>query len=498
MSEPLKLPRAGSAAYETQARSAYGSRGQDDPLAELARLVGKDDPFRRAPVARLPQGGSFGTGAATASTSRPIAQPEAYPAYGNPVADRTEPGFADFDAQLRGSLDQRASEPQRPRDALRFPALPAPEPHHSPVDHPFDAPIDEADAAPLQADLWAEGMMAQAPDETLPFDEHLQVPDRPPVRSPRRTLAVLAAVLALTAGGIGATFLMHGNSSALTRSSDAPTILASGEPVKVQAPDTSNGGGPEASTALLEKSGSDNVEKAKVVNTQERPVDLAQLPKAAGSQADDVAAQAGVGPSPFPEPRKVKTILIRPDGSVVGETAAPAADVATALPPGGVVMPAAVDPMATATTTSDTTLPPPSPAPTAKPSVPKSTARVSSTPKGPEASASGAKQANAPVRTPKPKPVVTADATPAPAVTPGTYAVQLAAPGTEQDAKDVSSRLQKKFAGELGGMKPTIHKGESGTKSVYRVRVSNLSQDDAKSLCTKLQAGGGTCFVVRN
>ena len=41
-------------------------------------------------------------------------------------------------------------------------------------------------------------------------------------------------------------------------------------------------------------------------------------------------------------------------------------------------------------------------------------------------------------------------------------------------------------------------KAEVGDKSIYRVRVSSLSREEAVSLCEKVKAEGGTCFVAKN
>ena len=249
---------------------------------------------------------------------------------------------------------------------------------------------------------------------------------------------------------------------------------------------------------MLEKSASDNVSNAKVVDTQERPIDLAQLPQApaaTASQPDDgrvAVATAPAGTSSattFPEPRRVKTIMIRPDGSVVGDTTGASNTVDGQSAP-------------------DMSVPPPSTGTAPRPTTPKSTARATATPKAPVADGTSTvkpKVARAPVKPKAAPPAQTADATAGPDTTAstspaasGAFAVQLAAPSTEQDAKDVMSRLEKKFSAELVGRKPSIHKAEKGDKSIYRVRVSNLSQDDAKTLCSKLQVGGGSCFVVHN
>ncbi len=105
------------------------------------------------------------------------------------------------------------------------------------------------------------------------------------------------------------------------------------------------------------------------------------------------------------------------------------------------------------------------------------------------------------MRPSKAKPIEVADAATSDAAAPastGAFGLQLAAAGSEEEARGIFARLQKKYSGELGSFKPTIRKADSGDKSVYRVRVGNLAQDQAKSLCARLQAGGGTCFVVHN
>ncbi|MCW6510821.1 SPOR domain-containing protein [Lichenifustis flavocetrariae] len=495
MSEPFLKSRPGAGGYDVQGEKAGYGVPREDPLAELARLVGKDDPFRagaaRAPAANVSPFPQLG---APHHPEHP--EEESYEPHPDDVfGDNQETAYPDFDAQLRGSLDTRHGEDLRQRDSLRFPPVPA---SHDAFDpgHSYPAGATRGDAPPLNADLWAEGALPQDSMQPGPFDGPVRNSEGEEQRSPRRTVLVLAAVLLLTGGGLGATFLMRESSAVGGGSSSTPTIMASDTPVKVQSPDVTNGASPDGNTALLEKSGSDKVDNAKVVTKIEQPVDLNQLPKPATSPAASAPSQAASPPNPFPEPRKVKTVLIRPDGSVVGD----APQTSSPVVPGGVVMPAAAD-LGTAQPQADMAAPPP--APVAKPSTPKSTARVSSTPKDPNGGASGAKQAAAPAHVAKPKPpVAVADASaPAettPAATPGSWSVQLAAPPSEQEAKDVAARLQKKFASELGGQKPSIHKADRDGKSIYRVRIGGQSQDDAKALCSKLQASGGSCFVVRN
>ncbi len=80
----------------------------------------------------------------------------------------------------------------------------------------------------------------------------------------------------------------------------------------------------------------------------------------------------------------------------------------------------------------------------------------------------------------------------------GGFAIQLGAAPTEAEGRTAATRLGQKYAGDLGGASPLLHKATAGGKTVYRIRVGNLSQDAAKALCAKVQAEGGGCFVARN
>jgi cell division septation protein DedD len=82
--------------------------------------------------------------------------------------------------------------------------------------------------------------------------------------------------------------------------------------------------------------------------------------------------------------------------------------------------------------------------------------------------------------------------------TAGTYAVQLVGTTSADEAKAALERVNTRFRSDLGSYRPTIVKAEDGGRTVYRVRVINLSSDDANKLCAKLKASGGTCFVARS
>ena len=58
--------------------------------------------------------------------------------------------------------------------------------------------------------------------------------------------------------------------------------------------------------------------------------------------------------------------------------------------------------------------------------------------------------------------------------------------------------MQNKYGSDLGSASLAVHKAEVNGETIYRVRAGGLSKPDARSLCTKLKASGGDCFVARN
>ena len=103
----------------------------------------------------------------------------------------------------------------------------------------------------------------------------------------------------------------------------------------------------------------------------------------------------------------------------------------------------------------------------------------------------------APVRMPKvvATRVQTAKA-PAAAWTParGNFYVQLGAYDNAGVAKDAWGRLSHRISA-LGGHAPSGAKIATGGKQFYRLAVGGFARGDADTLCRKVRAGGGRCFV---
>ncbi len=266
-----------------------------------------------------------------------------------------------------------------------------------------------------------------------------------------------------------------------------------------------------------------------LVNRVEQPVDLkAQTPPAptgpvqVASAGPSVPSGAAVVPVPPPpaldatsgqsfglagmiEPKMVKTVSVRPDGTLVSSDLSPQ-QATPANPPAAA--PAAAAP------------PPPEAAATAaKPATPKTAARVATTPKTVTADATPARRednaadderlsptSSKPKASPaKPAKVAEAatttdetDDVPPATEKGGTYSVQLAAPESEAEARVSMTKLTHQFGSELANYHLKYHLASIGNKSVYRVRVGGLSHAEATTLCQKVQAKGGNCFVAKN
>jgi len=193
-------------------------------------------------------------------------------------------------------------------------------------------------------------------------------------------------------------------------------------------------------------------------------------------------------------PRRVQTVRIGADGSIITPQAQPEGlDIATLAAPKESTAPAApeqglgaaTEGTAPAAPPLDSALPRPRPQAAAAPAV----AALAPEAEPPESAA--------PAPAAQPAELVAAPA-PEAAVASG-YVVQLSSQKTEDQAKAAFASLQKKFGAVLGGQQPNIQRADLGSKGTYfRVRVGPLaSQAEAADLCRRLKSAGGSCFVTR-
>jgi SPOR domain len=544
----LMAPQVNLDEFERRLRAAGSPVGlQEDPLDELARLVGLDGHETRPPQR------TFGFAPKAEAPRLPVAhllhvdESQNEPARRDRLPRETEPGAIE-DGSLRGSLEEGAAvQDFDPQEEMAHPDA---------LYHDAAAPADEAMPAPGRT-----GRMA----------------------------LTMGALVAIGAAGLVAAWVVKG-APGLPKT--PPVIMAVDGPTKVQPPSQETVASANDSASVLLKDQAGKPGPVNLVSNVEQPVDLQQQPKtqpapaaaapataplavalaptapeasppapaepAAASATRSIAALASVGPTaaapaapaPFPEPKRVKTVSVRPDGSVIStgseqvasagpSAAAPASNLAP--PPPSPATPVASDALPDAAAQ-----PANPPVPRARPSFnasagsaaqpatpkldlptklsPKSTARV---PIAKTDSTVVADAGQPPSQSPSPSQETPLQIVPnllqkvAKAVTGqsdtqqvaaadpvatsttgggGSYAVQLAAPGTEQEAQNASNRLQAKYSAQLGGLRPAVHPASVNGRSIYRVRISDLSKADAVSLCLKLKASGGdaACFVAKN
>jgi SPOR domain len=460
------------------------SAGRSDPLAELARIVGQDDPFQ----AILANDGS----------SRPRQQ-----------SSSIDDLFAVRDAVPQSHRDAPIRAPQGGYAAPSFDHGDYPQGHARGAEpvytHQPAAPVYAQQPAAQEHDAYGNEAYNQDyyADQGGPYaDQDYGQPERldyPPVekgRSRKGVIAIAAVVGAVVLGGGGA-YLVSG-SSAVT-GGEPPLVMANNEPTKVQ---PQNPGGveiPNQNKQIYERANQDAA--TKVVNREEQPVDLEQAVRMNGGSVADATGGTVHGAAVKPqqtaslnlgEPRKVRTVTIRPDGTVAGSEPAaahPAAPAAMTLPPQAQSTPAAHPaPVQVASAQAGST-PIGSAQPASQPAAPAQPRPAASTP-----AATPATQAPAPQQVAAVQPVAPAATETTPT---GGFAVQLGLANSEAGAQTAFASFQRKYP-DLEGMPSMVRKAEVNGNTIYRVRVGPMTRDEASSLCSKLQGQGGQCFVAKN
>jgi hypothetical protein len=473
-----KMPEINLDEFEKRLRSAGATTsGAEDPLAELTRLM-----------TTISQEGPGGDGVASPAPAR-MPKAESAPLAAGGGLDRPAARLAS------GASQAPAGGMSAPSGALEGVDLSA---EHSPT---LSAAVEE---------------------------------DRPRPRRPRSWYFVTAGLAVIGVALLaGAAALKIGAPS----SHKTPPFIAAAEgPSKIQPPSDATVRSSGDAAALVMKD-SATPAPVKLVTTEEQPLDLgAPTPTPTPAPADVAAAavspvapaadtpivapaapSASVAPL-FPDANPVKTVSVRPDGTLISvdstPTPRPPAPSPQSAPraideaPVGVAV-AAGEP-ATPKVDLPTKLSPKSSARVvAKTDTTAPAAATDTTPNAPLQLGAAARATKA-TKTPPAKaaPVVAsaaaeAAAAPAqaaasePATAGGDWAVQLAAPRSEADAQNAISRLKSKYSAQLGDADLVVRQAEVKGETIYRVRAGGLSKDAAAALCAKLKASGGDCFIAK-
>ncbi|WP_417683943.1 SPOR domain-containing protein [Roseibium sp.] len=447
-----------------------------------------------------------------------------------------------FSGELRGTATASAADDI---DDMAWPAAAAAVP---------DVPDDETPPPPGGYDLEAVARAMQESDPTLagsgvlPPHPREEAAAAPHSTGSRKGLYVAAAVLAVAIAGGGVFLFTDGNSISIP---DGPPPLIAGleGPLKVY---------PESSPEQPDQSSSKLIYD-RVGNTSDTSRERLVLPERTAPAELPPAPEGATGTDPLVPgaPKKVRTLVVRPDGTIVPESDQPASSPAeprqvTTRPvaPTNETAPA-VTPQASSPTAPIALTPEPAAPAVAAPEVtppadetPAVSEPVLQTPAivAESETALPEQPANVPSVLPKKKPdgsVRTAAApravttggpldlsNPAPATqaapvaaapvaaTPvaaapvpstsgtipaGTYVVQVTSQRSADAARDAYSGLQRRFPQVLGGRDAVIVAAEIPDRGTfYRARIPMTSREDAISLCEGLQAAGGDCFVRRN
>ncbi|MDI3471446.1 MAG: hypothetical protein OJF62_003509 [Pseudolabrys sp.] len=439
--------------------AARGASG-NDPLAELARLIGQTDPFAE-----------FGRNQPNQQQAMPSRAPEW------PTRDWQQQAPSAVPEHSYGAAGQSYDEPGYEHSA-----------------QPGEEGYDQATYAAAQGydpgDAQGQG----------DYD------DAPPPRRGRFGILAIAAVLALAVVGTAGAYgyrAMFGSAG----SSPPPVIKADTTPAKIVPPK------PEGqSNKLIYDRVGDRGNNEKIVSREEQPIDIKdKVPPAMMADAQPGAAGVGAVAAPTApafaapdQPKKIHTIVIRPDQPQgVADMAAPAA------PQSPPQRQAAVEPPASAAPSEPKPAPKPAP-PRRSASTPVHTAEAEQPVRPahtqPARNVPLSLSPNAAPAAPPParhEPVRTASAPTRlapPAATgsaSGGYAVQVSAQRSEAEAQAAFRSLQGKYPSQLGGRQVTIRRADLGSKGVYyRAMVGPFSSSaEASQLCQSLKSAGASCLI---
>lgn len=382
---------------------------------------------------------------------------------------------------------------------------------------------------------------------------------------PRRGLLIAASIAGLLLIGGGGVYAWSAFTGGGVAGSGEPrVILADKDPVKVVPAEKGGKTVPNQDKAVYDRVAGDNAstpQQEQLVTSTEEPVDVVQrtlTPEALPDDGADMPATAeddanrllpGVDEpetatadgKPLVSPRKVKTMIVKPDGTLVARediVSEPATETAgldakatatTAATSGEVAA------TANATLDANSSLRAEQNATDGQPrsalaevataevddTAPVRTVKTTTIGTTTEGTSTDGK-APVPVTRPVDQPVTvvgtvtengnvaatetasatqtqqTAEQTQVAAVAPGSYVIQIASVPSEADAQKTYKNLSAKFGSVIGGRGVDIKKAEIPNKGTFfRIRIPAGSREEANALCSRYKGAGGSCLVTR-
>ncbi|MBX3578069.1 MAG: SPOR domain-containing protein [Rhizobiaceae bacterium] len=327
-------------------------------------------------------------------------------------------------------------------------------------------------------------------DEDVELHSHAAETTAPASRRGLMIAAVVGGVALL--GGVGAFALSFGGGSSET---SVPVVVqAEDGPVKVKPDDPGGTSVPNQDNKVFEtmtggQTATANPSQETLVSTSEEPIDLRTTaedtdgltlaPKGEDrvEMTPDASSTTTSDEIIAVPPRKVKTMIVKPDGTLVPREDPMPAAAAPALAPAVDVDPDESGQIDVAE---------------AAPLVPVAEetdeATTATTAAAPAVEEAPAQVALAPA----------ADAAATATAASGAWSMQIASQPSAEAAQSTYEDLARRYAGVIGGRAVNIVKADvTGKGTFWRVRILADTKNDAVRLCDTYKAAGGNCFVTR-
>jgi hypothetical protein len=486
--------------------SADQARGESDPLAELARLIGQNDPL-----------GAPAKPAARPLQSRANVRPQQYdqqqydPPEELPEAPPSPPAWMQR-ARHETPLPPPPLPPMPQEEYDDEPEYQQPAPVHPLHRYAAQPPQVPAHQAPPEQDYYEEPQQQYAdephqdpsryddalygrletgehdyqrdpayPDDPYAYQGEYEEEPAPKKRS--SGLMTVAAVLALAVVGTGAAFAYR-TFVGSPRSGEPPIIRADNSPTKV-VPAQSDASAAKNPDRMLSSDGGE-----KLVSREETPVDVNSRsggprvvfpplnqnanPPPASSVSPSAPMPAATGTMPNNEPRRIKTLAVKGDAADNGGIPAGASAPQRPAPPTrSAAAPAA--------------------APAAPPA--RNPASANASANSPMSLAPQASESEPPTRMAATNPTQTAPAGASEGG--GSFLVSVTSQDSESAARESFRVAQGKYASVLGSRSPVIKRVDlADGKTKYRAMVGPYrTRQEAVQFCTELKGAGGQCFI---
>lgn len=426
-----------------------------------------------------------------------------------PDAPQAEPqiNLESFEAEISAATAAGFPTVDTPTPSADFTANDPVAPSIEPVAAPVSAPDIASDNIPSAVPVGDVDPLDNIQFETGE-DEFVADYENDNKSTSKGMLAIAAVLLVALVGGAGAFFV-----GAFGDGSDEPVVIAADDdPVRVKPDDPGGSQVPNQDLTVYKTLDGEEkdpkTESRLVVRSEEPQVGDSDLSQGVGlnSRDDDVSAT-----QPPKGPRTVRTVVVRPDGTLVQpevevRSVGPDTSTGTSLvdTTESVVESATQDVASAAEelrprpVSTEALAPTPEEETVQTPEAQQEETQVAALPPVPRANNErNRRPARQTQPTSQPTALTPSSSSNLPAANTGDFVVQLSSQRSEDGARTNFRRLQQRHSA-LAGYSLNIQRADLGDRGVYhRVRVGPFARSAANSLCQRVKSQGGDCIVRR-